>query len=78
MYTYSGMKKTTYYVKKCEPNASMIMQENGYITSEIFLEWLGHFVKNILGGISKDNTHLQYWMNMPHMLQLRNLLWSRS
>ena len=28
------------------------------MTSEIFLEWLGHFVKNILGGISNDNKHL--------------------
>ena len=28
------------------------------MTSEIFLEWLGHFVKNILGRIFKDNIHL--------------------
>ena len=45
-------------MKKCEPNASMVMQEKRYMTSKIFLEWPKHFVKNILGEISKDNKNL--------------------
>lgn len=28
------------YIKNCEPSAAMSWQENGYMTSEIFLEWL--------------------------------------
>ena len=46
------------YIKNCEASAAMTFQENGYMTSEIFLEWLGHFKNNIPGGMSKENKHL--------------------
>ena len=36
----------------------MTYQENGYMTEEIFLEWLEHFKNNVLGGITKENKHL--------------------
>ena len=31
------------YIRNCESNAAMSWQENGYMTSEIFLDWLQHF-----------------------------------
>ena len=35
------------YTKNCEPNVAMSWQENGYMTAEIFLEWLQHFKANV-------------------------------
>ena len=46
------------YIKQSEVGAAMTYQENGYMTSEIFLEWLVYFKNNVLGGMSKDNQHL--------------------
>ena len=46
------------YIRDCEAGAAMTFQENGYVTSEIFLEWLGHFKNNVPGGMSKENKHL--------------------
>ena len=46
------------YIRNCEPNAAMSWQENGYMTSEIFLDWLQHFKNNVPGGISRENKHL--------------------
>ena len=46
------------YIKHCEAGVAMTYQENGYMTSEIFLEWLVHFKNNVPGGMSKDNQHL--------------------
>ena len=43
------------YIKNCEPNVAMSWQENRYMTTEIFLEWLQHFKANVPGGISRDN-----------------------
>lgn len=36
----------------------MNVQENGWITNEIFCDWLEHFKLNVPGGVSKDNKHL--------------------
>ena len=36
----------------------MSWQENGYMTAEIFLEWLQHFKANVPRGISRGNKHL--------------------
>lgn len=41
------------YIQKCEPNAAMSWQDNGYMTAKIFLEWLKHFQNNVPGGISR-------------------------
>ena len=46
------------YIKKIEPNVVMSWQENGYMTTEIFLEWLQHFKANVPKEISRDNNHL--------------------
>jgi hypothetical protein len=46
------------YIQNCEPNAAMSWQENGYMTAEIFLEWLKHFHNNVPRGISRQNKHL--------------------
>ena len=46
------------YIRNCEAGAAMTYQENGYMTSEIFLEWLDHFKNNVPGGMSKENKHL--------------------
>ena len=46
------------YIRDCEAGVTMTFQENGYMTFEIFLEWLGHFKNNVLGGMSKENKHL--------------------
>ena len=46
------------YIQNCEVGAVMTYQENGYMTAEIFLEWLMHFKNNIPRGISKENKHL--------------------
>ena len=36
----------------------MTWQENGYMISKKFLQWLKHFKENVLGGMSKKNKHL--------------------
>ena len=46
------------YIKDCEAGATMTYQENGYMTTEIFLEWLHHFKSKVPGGMSKENQHL--------------------
>ena len=45
------------YIKHCEAGAVMTYLENGYMTAEIFLEWLVHFKNNVPGGMSKENQH---------------------
>ena len=46
------------YICNCEVGAVMAYQQNGYMTIEIFLEWLLHFKNNVPGGITKENKHL--------------------
>ena len=42
----------------CGPRAAMNIQENGWITNEIFCDWLEHFKSNVPGGVNKKNKHL--------------------
>jgi hypothetical protein len=35
------------YIKQCEDNASMAMQEKAWMTGHLFKSWIGHFVKNV-------------------------------
>jgi len=35
------------YVKLCRPSAAMNVWENGWVTNEIFCDWLNHFKLNI-------------------------------
>ena len=36
----------------------MAMQENGWITEEVFLGWLDHFRESVPGGVSQEFKHL--------------------
>jgi hypothetical protein len=35
------------YIKQCEDNASMAMQEKAWMIGHFFKSWIGHFVKNV-------------------------------
>lgn len=54
----SGGRKRQNYVLRCEPNAKMSLQENGWINEEIFCEWLNHFRDSVPGGVSPERKHL--------------------
>ena len=45
-------------MKLCGPGVAMNVQENGWVTNEIFCDWLNHFKLNVPGGVSKDHKHL--------------------
>ena len=36
----------------------MSIQENGWITEEIFFEWVDHFKQHVRGGVSRDNKQI--------------------
>lgn len=57
-YIFKGKYLLQNYVELCGPGATMNVQENGWITNEIFCEWLEHFKSNVLEGVSKQNKHL--------------------
>jgi len=38
--------------------AAMNVQENRWVTNEIFCKWLNYFQLNVPRGVSKDNKHL--------------------
>lgn len=46
------------YVQDCGPGTTMNVQENGWVTNEIFCDWLDHFRRNVPGGVSTNNKHL--------------------
>jgi hypothetical protein len=46
------------YIQHCGPSAAVNVQENGWVTNEIFCDWLNHFRLNVPGGVSNDNKHL--------------------
>jgi hypothetical protein len=46
-YIFRGKSFQRDYIKQCEDNASMAMQEKAWMTGHLFKSWIGHFVKNI-------------------------------
>lgn len=57
-YIFSGKEYGDNYVKNCEPGAVMSMQAHGWMTKDLFLEWLRHFRESVPGGVSTSNPHL--------------------
>jgi len=46
------------YVQHYGLSVAINVQENGWITIEIFCDWLIYFWLNVFGGVSKDYNHL--------------------
>ena len=57
-YIFKGKYLLQDYMELCGPGAAMNVQENGWITNEIFCDWLVHFQSNVPGGVSQQNKHL--------------------
>jgi hypothetical protein len=60
-YIFRGKSFQRDYIKQCEDNASMAMQEKAWMTGHLFKSWIGHFVKNVRDygfGISPSCRHL--------------------
>ena len=58
LYIFTGVRVREDYVGDCEQGAKMAMQENGWITEEIFLGWLDHFRESVPRGVSQEFKHL--------------------
>ena len=58
LYIFTGERKKVNYVEDCETHARMAMSEHGWITEEIFLDWLNHFKEHVPGGVSLQKKHL--------------------
>ena len=46
------------YVQHCGPGAAMSVQKNGWMSNDIFCDWLNHFRLNVPRGVNMDNKHL--------------------
>lgn len=57
-YIFKGKYLLQNYVELCGPRAAMNIQENGWITNEIFCDWLEHFKSNVPRWVNKQNEHL--------------------
>jgi len=44
-YIFKGKRKVRDYVSKCEPDAVFAMQQNGWMTSFLFLAWITNFIE---------------------------------
>ena len=59
---YYYIFKRTYikqdYVALCEPRAAMNVQENGWMTNDIFCDLLKHFQSYVPKGINRGNEHI--------------------
>ena len=59
-YIFCGKRFRQNYIEKCEPGATMAMQQKAWMTGFLFSTWMSHFINNIqkLGGISQEQQHL--------------------
>ena len=59
-YIFRGKHFRKNYIQKCEPRATMAMQQKAWMTSYLFSKWISHFIKSIerVGGISPERQHL--------------------
>jgi hypothetical protein len=46
-YIFRGKSFQRDYIKQCEDNASMAMQEKAWMNGHLFKSWIWHFVKNV-------------------------------
>ena len=57
-YLFKGKTKLKYYIKNCEPGACMAAHPHAWMTKELLLNWLCHFVASVPGGVSPENKYL--------------------
>jgi hypothetical protein len=70
-YIFRGKTFQRDYIKQCEDNASMAMQEKAWMTGQLFKSWIGHFVKNVCDcglEISPCAATCSFLMDMAPML----------
>ncbi|XP_057857005.2 MFS-type transporter clz9-like [Cryptomeria japonica] len=56
-YLFKGKRQLQNYILKCEQGACMTAQQHACVTKEYFLNWLHHFKRSVLGGVSPNNIH---------------------
>jgi hypothetical protein len=59
-YIFRGRRFRHNYIEKCEPGATMAMQQKAWMTSYLFSAWISHFIASVrrIGAISPVNRHL--------------------
>ncbi|XP_059077115.1 MFS-type transporter clz9-like [Cryptomeria japonica] len=57
-YLFKDKRQLKNYIANCEPEACMAAQPHAWMTKELFLNWLYHFARSVLGGVSPTNRHL--------------------
>ncbi|GLJ31873.1 hypothetical protein SUGI_0641340 [Cryptomeria japonica] len=57
-YLFKAKRQLKNYIANCEPGACMAAQPHAWMTKELFLNWLYHFARSVLGGVSPTNRHL--------------------
>lgn len=67
-YMFKGKKKLTNYISGYKSGACMATQPHAWMTKELFLSCLHHFVRSVPGGISPINRHLLIFDGMVAML----------
>ncbi|XP_059078002.1 uncharacterized protein LOC131876582 [Cryptomeria japonica] len=54
-YMIKGKRLLHNYIAECEPGACMAVQQHAWMTKELFMNWLHHFKRSVLGGVSPTN-----------------------
>ena len=59
-YIFKGKRMRENYIAKCEDGASMAMQPEAWMTTQLFSHWISHFIRALesRGGVSPSNRHL--------------------
>jgi hypothetical protein len=57
-YLFKGKAQLKNYIRNCEPKACMDSHPNAWMTKELFMNWIYHFVAFVPGGVSPTNKHL--------------------
>ena len=57
-YLFKSKTQLKNYIQNCEPGACMAAHPHAWMTKELFLNWICHFVASVLGGVSPKNIHL--------------------
>lgn len=58
-YSSKGKTQLKNYIQNCELGACMVAHPHAWMTKELFLNCVCHFVASIPGGVSPENKHLQ-------------------
>ena len=57
-YLFKGKDHMKNYIKNCELETCMTTHPNAWMTKELFMNWLYHFVVVVPSGFSPTNRHL--------------------